>query len=189
MIAVHHFSGLELPVYSPETVVVNRGNFEAQATRASESTFIRPAYLEIDEDRHGSLKGVIDTTNEDLEVIANGCGALVVGHQFGLYKIDGSNLKTYERYIPRRLPRQFFPRGYILVAEVEIVRDSAPVNALPDELSTPFVERILKGVDSYRLGKDYGLWDIGPDQFLAPTEDLSSSLWLVDIEPRFDRFR
>lgn len=165
--------GLELPVYDPETLVVDAGNldFERQDTRVVRSIH---AYSNL---AFSSLKSFLATADEELERAADMCKAEVVNHSWGLI----------QRYVGKSfvVDGDIMPLGYSLVAEVNVI-------AMPEITSSiPSDRRIRRGCKRYNRLKGLRHSDIHPRQFLYGVDleevrrdgQAKPKDWLVDIEP------
>lgn len=185
------YKGVELPIYPPDTPVMTlydlklAPNHVAEVAKAT-GKFVRAIDIAFHE-HHLSPIGMnrlLTKTDEELSRAARLCDADVIGHDWGLYPIKNAGWEI-EEYVPSWKTRLMtrLPKGYILVAEMDYVEETAPIEGQFKEAITDGQRRYYAGA----LGK-YLLCDIREDQFMVGRtlfSEQSEQPWLVDIEPRF----
>jgi hypothetical protein len=169
-----------LPVFEPTRRVAQQPQEMRMAADSTASftraiRFITPAHAA----GELTLREGMRMLDDELLEIAGFCGALVVGHRWGL-------IDTRSQPYARHPQSDLVPAGYMLVAEVDALKDARP-------LSPTSIRSVEEGVFKYRCAKQAGqpyLTDIYPEQFLetAPPES-EPSLHLTDIDGRFSLTR
>ncbi len=173
------YSGIEIPVVSPETKVIN---LISDPLEEDGPTFVRGIRAAPNSSEYFSdLPEYLDFADNELAIAAKACGAQVVPHQWGLFALPDK--------APRRLTHfsnhnhNIVPEGYILVAETEIVREISWGLNLGDKIAVS--QGIREYADSKKPG-DLMFIDNLTHQY-ASGITLSSegrrALWLVDIDP------
>lgn len=203
MLVAPRYEGLDLPVHDPETFVATwmdtrfPQSFEQVVEGYTVSTFVKAMMIQLNNLSHapGSAAELLEKTDQELEKVAELCGALVAGYEWGLYPVEGKD-QHYKRYLPAAKGLGgiiTLPKNHILVAEVDTIKPA------------PLAERnALNAVDTeryYREGRGtYQLLDARRrsregthDQFIYGTPVGSSeeqpAAHLIDIEPRFSLTR
>jgi hypothetical protein len=184
------YYGVEIPVFDGNMPIMHPLGVERRERRgeAVGQTFIRPISLLIVPDPPEGLKltDILDRTDEQLDIAAGLCGALAVGHKWGLYPINTPRGRAYRHYRPIQADEIIgFPANHILAARVDVIRGG--VKIAPDSSEYLETERAL---DGYNQHGDPELTDLGAGQIIKgyninrPHEaQPATGLWLVDIEP------
>ncbi len=204
MLLAPKYSGIELPVYNEETKpwvstqeLYNQHYSDATST---DSKVVRLAQLKLKDVEFSpladcSLIEILQKTDEELERFAKLCGASVVEHEWGLYN-DGAfceNTRANNQPEPSKL-RALVPEGYMLVAEVAVIRDiGVRADDYGDNEVFPSVMKsaIEEGVKEYNKDRQvYRLDDMLHLGQFAVGMPIGASTgnrqaWLVDIEPRW----
>ncbi|HET7673314.1 MAG TPA: hypothetical protein VFK11_02260 [Candidatus Saccharimonadales bacterium] len=206
LVASPEFKDLDLPVFDEATELVwaqdlfNANNADAGPKRnqAFPDRVIRPLQMVIDDTQllKNGLMDILRRTDEELGVVAEMCGASVVGHEWGLYPAP-PHATQYDGFRP--VPPELLPEDKILVAIVDVIRGTKDI--LPPGLNiaegtehwyapTDVYGRITQGITHYYDGdRPHKHTDIRDDQFVVGTcPQATGSLehtWLVDIEPVF----
>lgn len=166
------------------------------------TTFVRAirGRLPADERYHpDTVTELLEVTDRELEVVAELCGGLVVGHEWGLHSLKGKNKGDVEAYEPylKFAKTINLPEGHILCAEVETI-EWTPTPASIGLGSEELLERLRQTRTKIRGGiREYyernegtsRLSDMRRDQFVhgIPVGLLGREVqaYLVDIEPHF----
>ncbi|HXE10318.1 MAG TPA: hypothetical protein VN554_02730 [Verrucomicrobiae bacterium] len=170
--------GSGLPVLEPTVRVAQQPHEMRQAAdRAASFTrairFIPPTYAA----GKLTLREGVQLLDDELLEVAEHCGALVISHRWGLIN---ARSQPYTRHPQSPL----VPSGYMLVAEVDALKDPRP-------LSPPSVNAVEEGVFAYRCAKQPDqpfLSDLYPEQFLETAGEAPADqprLYLTDIDGRF----
>lgn len=122
------------------------------------------------------LIDILSRAEDQFDLIAGFCGARVVSHDWAL--ADQSVHPRARHNQPRPIPA-----GYMLVAQVEAIRDITP-------LTEEMAELVISGVQTYNernRSHPYHLRDLGPQQFSYGTVGASPEPQLVmhDLDLRF----
>jgi hypothetical protein len=176
------YRDIDLPTFdSSRPLLRTHAQFMTAGIADKDQPFLRHTRIYAPGTRN--IHELLSRTEDELEAVANFCGAMVLPHTFGLYKI--------------RLPKDFcekrlLPVGYVLAAEV--------VPIASPSLTVEQSVQIGTGLSHYYRTETIGmLTDITPKQFkfgsipILPTEnpdaqtDRREGLWLHDIEPRHTR--
>lgn len=173
------YTGIEIPVFSPDTRVCHRYELgelgSSEDERVRDGSFVRAVLFEPPPTMiEHSLADVLGRTDEELERVARLCGAVTLKPKWGLFQTD--NLSQFHGGY-HQSPQPQLPNGYILLAQVDLVPDAREIN------NKKTLRKISKGIDNYytRSAKDW-LRDIKPEQFVkSKTKDAPPTL--VDIEP------
>ncbi len=179
MIATSRYNGIEIPVFSPETQVVN---LICDSLSENNETFVRGVRAAPDSDEYfRDLPEYLDFADEELKIAAKACGAQVVPHKWGLFKLPDNAPKRLKHFSEHN--HNIVPEGYILVAETELIREISWVLNLGDKID------VNNGIRAYSQSKKPGdlmFTDNLVHQY-ASGITLSSGgrrvLWLVDIDP------
>lgn len=206
------YEGPDLPVHSPDTLVattrhLNQGLVGEMTGGYADPTFVRAVMVQLRDLSHapGSAGELLERTDRELEVVAKACGALVVGHEWGLYPVEGKG-GNYKRYLPANKGLGGLidlPKGHILVAEVQTIRPATEWLSAEEweERAARAREAVTAGVSAYYENGRYQLFDMkydparhaksGPrfDHFMlgrpAGEPEGEPDIYLVDIDPRF----
>ncbi len=206
MPATLRYSGLDLPVYGPETPLTDVADLRRAAPEQLDTltadTFLRDVRISVAYDARdathvpGNLLHILERTDEELAIAAELCGAEVVGHQWGLFHDPDGVQHRQEDRSALYGAEHLIPEDHYLVAEVDIIRGAvnmSPLNALRIFQRTGLgAVKVAFGLKAYELGRRervYHLHDMMPSQFVVGTsaaadESQDPGFWLVDIEPR-----
>jgi len=164
----NQYDGLDLPIFDPERPLIGKGQLKSMA-ETDHDTFYR--YVFSTGPGEQSLRERLEITAEEFEKISELCGTTIVNHTFGLYPVEDPKYFSLQHHK--------VPDGYILAAEVDIVRDIKPLRIRP--------ANIWRGIHKYR-SQDGPFADLRTGQFVQGRQASSSSdepEWmLIDIEPR-----
>jgi hypothetical protein len=174
MLLAPQYNGVNLPIHGPETSVVYypwalRNNIQNES-------IIRRMRVSAPLRYTGKLDKFLMRTDEELEKVAELCGAEVVPHEWGLYQTRNPNARSYKESTPLRLRLLGIPKGHLLVANVEFI-----ANANTCEPDDPNSRSITKGLQAYYGQAGLKLADMDVRQFVAL--DKLGPATLVDIEP------
>lgn len=209
MLLAPKYEGLDLPVHDPDTFVATNRELKSP-TFAQDFTgnytvpkIVRAVAIQLKHLAHAprSAAEMLDRTDRELDAVAELCGALVVGYEWGLYKVDGRD-PTYRKYIPALQGLGGIidlPKNHILVAEVDVVKPTVTEQDRALGYDAPWRAEVREGVSEYygNGSGTYQLFDMRfgcagsarTDQFIsgAPVTavDGAPQTHLVDIEPRF----
>lgn len=164
----------ELPMYGPETKVVSTKPGLREAAKGPDETIVRRVRL-------GTTLGGI-TLEETLKIadsgfaaVASKCGAQVVPHAWGLYRVGAQDNQYDELHDSHPL----LPPDHILVAEVDVIRSLTKV-------TDPQYLRVNQARRAYEESAEGLVWkESQPYQFGNGIIDCDNvtRLWLFDIEP------
>jgi hypothetical protein len=188
MLTLTRYSGLELPVFeASRSLVFNPTvsmNLPPEDTKRG--NFLRFVHLQTaTEHKFPNLQKALETADQAFEAVASFCGAVVVQHEWGLYKkenLKGNQYNNGDRLTdPGFNPHILIPSGYLLCAEVDIVTPTNPRSETYDNN----LRNLLGVAQRTPLG---AMWrDARPDQFIIgeTQRDPTDKLRLVDVEPVF----
>ena len=172
----HH--GLELPVWDQETPVIYRHSDMDSAARSQDS-FVRVTRI------RGvgckSLKQCLEIADAELVAVADRCDAKVIRHEWGLHKPPVSR-KFYGLGL-WEYPDGLLPPGFMLVADVDAIKDPEPVST-QQGLYIKLMSEMTGHVTSRRKNGSLTLDDMSASQFLLGCIRGETDVWLADIEPR-----
>jgi|GEM_PF-3139327 hypothetical protein len=178
------YNHLDLPIYDPETDIKFGPLTRALVETVTDPSFVRAVRIRTPR-RLGKLTEALKRTDEELDLLAEHCGAIVIKHEWGLYPMPHrDDNDRIERYRPdaRNMRHLGIPRGHIVAAEIPVLPH---FEKLPPEESV----RTQKSVDEYlRLTKGPVLRDMAAHQFGAITPPVdavttSDTKVLIDVEP------
>lgn len=206
VVASPEFRDLDLPVYEEATELVwaqdlfNANNADAgpERNQALPDRVIRPLQMLVEDTQllKNGLMDILKRTDDELAVVAEMCGAFVVGHEWGLYPAP-QHATQYSGFRP--LPPELLPEDHILVAEVDVIRGTKDIVSLDLNIAegtehwyapTEAYGRINQGITNYyNDDRPHKHTDIRDDQFVVGTCPQATGnlehTWLVDIEPVF----
>lgn len=178
MLISPEYAGIEIPIFNPETQVVN---LISDPLEQDGETFVRGVRAAPGSDKYfRDLPEYLDFADEELKTAADACGAQVVPHEWGLFELPDN--------APRRLTHfsehnhNIVPEGYILVAETELIREISWVLNLGDKID------VNNGIRAYSQSKKPGdlmFTDNYSHQYASGVTMSSKGkrvLWLVDID-------
>ena len=175
MLLAPRYSGLELPRYEAGTEVVD-GEDLYRLKRSSAAKVLRTAALRADVFRGAlSVGEILKRADEELEAVAELCGTRVVGHTWGMLH-DPDNLHPSYHSTPKKL----LPAKHIFVAEVDVIKGAR-------KLTGQRAAAVESKVNEYYYQGGVRLDDIGARQFIRDFD--TEEEYLVDIEPRFAKFK
>ncbi len=196
MLVNARYHKLDLPIYPAETLVAvnpehattTDRSFEQVIAEAAGSTVVRAVGIDYTASpmRELDIKYLLRRTTEELEEVAEQTDSQIIRPRWGLYPIAERPVSEYEYYQIGAFGRTSIPSEYILVAEVDIVRDASEVTQ-----SSRCYRRIKRGVDRYNELKGMRLLDVSTSQFIegltdeGAAADSAKTDYYVDIEPRF----
>lgn len=171
---VQHEPGSIQPLLGHEAIkhaVLN--STEDQTTLFRVARLVPPAFS------LSSLEKILGRADQELQAVAELCGALAVPHTWGLYPCDGVYMQTP------------IPRHNALVAEVDII-DPSPDSLRLSERAIRSMQ-LINGVSTYNRGRGSGRWGLGDirvEQFILDginrnQPDRPSSSYLLDVDPIF----
>ena len=167
------YTGIDLPVFSPETPIAWTKQQIANIGQTVGATAVRRVFFT--PSSLTSLQAVVETADALFDDVAELCEATVVPHSWGLARRPESLQSSISPLIRQPL----LPVDMELVAEVDIIRASR----LPSRNEAREMRAKLRRRE---LSRPYVDWrDDHTHQFLHGTNaaDHRKGMWLVDIEP------
>ena len=203
MLLAPKFNKVDLPIFDEDVFVAERYSLPVIEKCIDEDAtkIVRAACIWTPPDCTMSLDKVLKTTDEQLDILAERCGAFVIEHEWGLYRPPEEERRRFSYYRPsRRVHALNIPQGHILVAEVNRLRNTRSLATSPDDKY-----RIDAAGQAYDADTSVGNWKLGdvfgymgnmaisPSRQFKIGEDSAAlispgeQIHLVDIEPRIVR--
>ncbi|HUP26743.1 MAG TPA: hypothetical protein VM124_03820 [Candidatus Limnocylindrales bacterium] len=174
MAATQTSTRFELPVYEPETKVVYTKPGLREAAKGPDETMVRRVRLGTTLSDM-SLKEMLEVADNGFTAVASKCGAQVVPHSWGLYRVGAED----NRYDELHDSHPLLPPDHILVAEVDVIRSLS-------KATYGQALQINRARRAYEESTEGLVWrESQPPQFgngLARGGN-AVRLWLIDIEP------
>lgn len=192
MLLAPRYTGLEIHTYPKDTAVAIRPEFEYRARKATEAdsehpAFIRAARIRTRHVHFMSLAKLLERTDEELDRVAELCGAFTVEHEWGLYPVvPGEYGGRYDEYLPPGSLCVRMPRRHILVARVAAIPNARRISASEDP---QLYARVAEGTAIYNQDPHkMMLGDISVTQFIVGKSGTDNKdmpgVCQPDIEPR-----
>jgi hypothetical protein len=208
MLVAGEYAGLDLPFYDSEVHVLtgsdlrNGGIQRVGDSHALPATFVRAirGRLPSDERYHpDTVEELLKVTDQELAVVAELCGGLVVAHEWGMHSLKGKDedvIAGYDLYL-KFAKIINLPEDHILCAKVDTIEwiptpENTSLN--PEELLAYLRQtrmNVKEGMREYyrRNESTSRLNDMRREQFMngTPVGVLGGEVqtYLVDIEPHF----
>lgn len=178
--AIAKYPGLDLPVYDADAEVLSsKDEMMIAAAKAGKRHFVRT--VSITGEGYDSLKQVLDTSDRELERIAELTHAEVIDHEWGLYR---PGFKPLADQVPVVRPRNLLPAGMLLVAEVEVIQNARPLNYIQSRRRQRVIDQYYGNYERpvFTQGK-HG--DLFAGQYLRGYSFVKRArgIFLADIEP------
>jgi hypothetical protein len=183
MAAVVHYLGLELPEFDPEIPLLKFKDQFRDASRFGSDTFQEEFLRPVTVTGEGSLENILEIAADQFNTVAAACGAKVVEHTIGLYRLSPHNVHLGKR---DSSTEGLLPHGYTLAANVVTIINATP---LDDDKSIAFGRKIHAHQESRRSKGLPVISDMRSEHFVEADPSINKHRFhLVDIEPKTIRF-
>lgn len=192
------YTSVDLPIWSPQERPLwdtDRLHSEPIIPDDGSETIIRAIRLDMSAYTHNNdLADLLARAEIEFDKISKFCGASVVAHTWGLYRVTPQELSQKHPFTRRSHHEQAafkIPPEFLLAAEVAYIHKGQPISTLSRRTDLALIRQINRGVRHYKsLSASFFLHDTDARQFLKhpdPDAPGQSKATLVDIDLLFDR--